>query len=84
MKFLILNDYQYPFIASFLLFFAMISYWISLSIVKSSILYKFSRILVLISNIIFGLTLLSRWIFEGYFPLSNLYESLIFYVGRLH
>jgi len=33
---------------------------------------------VLCSNICFGWTLLSRWIEEGYFPLSNLYESLIF------
>lgn len=29
-------------------------------------------------NLIFCVTLLFRWINEGYFPLSNLYESLIF------
>jgi cytochrome c-type biogenesis protein CcsB len=33
---------------------------------------------VILSNILFTITLLSRWITEGYFPLSNLYESLIF------
>jgi cytochrome c-type biogenesis protein CcsB len=31
-----------------------------------------------VSNILFVLTLSIRWISEGYFPLSNLYESLIF------
>jgi cytochrome c-type biogenesis protein CcsB len=37
-----------------------------------------SKTLVFITNLLFTLTLLLRWIGEGYFPLSNLYESLIF------
>ena len=73
-----LNDYQLPVIACFLLFFGMIMYWISLVIPKNNLIFKLSRGLVFLSNFLFGATLLVRWIGEGYFPLSNLYESLIF------
>lgn len=71
-------DYQLPIIACFFLFFAMIFYWISLYIPKNNFIFQISTILVGGSNILFTLTLLIRWIQEGYFPLSNLYESLIF------
>ena len=74
----ILYDYQLPVIACFLLFFAMILYWISLSIPKNNLIFQVSKGLVITSNILFMLTLSIRWISEGYFPLSNLYESLIF------
>ena len=74
----ILYDYQLPVIACFLLFFAMILYWISLSIPKNNLIFQVSKGLVGVSNILFMLTLSIRWISEGYFPLSNLYESLIF------
>jgi len=78
MKILFLNDYQLPVIGCFFLFFAMISYWISLSLPKNNIIFLISKLLVAASNVLFTLTLLVRWIGEGYFPLSNLYESLIF------
>ena len=78
MKILFLDDYQFPIIASFCLFFAMLSYWISLSIPKNELSFKLGKVGILFSNFLFILTLLSRWIGEGYFPLSNLYESLIF------
>jgi cytochrome c-type biogenesis protein CcsB len=78
MKLLFLHDYQFPIIACFFLFFAMVFYWISLYIPKNSLIFQVSKILVIFSNILFTLTLLTRWISEGYFPLSNLYESLIF------
>jgi cytochrome c-type biogenesis protein CcsB len=74
----ILYDYQLPVIACFLLFFAMILYWISLSIPKNNLIFQVSKVLVGISNVLFMLTLSIRWVSEGYFPLSNLYESLIF------
>jgi cytochrome c-type biogenesis protein CcsB len=74
----ILYDYQLPVIACFLLFFAMILYWISLSIPKNNLIFQVSKVLVGVSNILFVLTLAIRWVSEGYFPLSNLYESLIF------
>jgi cytochrome c-type biogenesis protein CcsB len=78
MKILFLYDYQFPIIACFFLFFAMITYWISLYIAKNELIFKISQFLIVSSNILFTITLLSRWIGEGYFPLSNLYESLIF------
>jgi len=40
--------------------------------------FETGKVLILVSNILFFLTLLFRWIGDGYFPLSNLYESLIF------
>jgi cytochrome c-type biogenesis protein CcsB len=78
MKLFFLQDYQFPIIACFFLFFAMILYWVSLSIPKNNLVFQISKVLVVISNILFTATLLTRWISEGYFPLSNLYESLIF------
>jgi cytochrome c-type biogenesis protein CcsB len=78
MKFLLLHDYQFPVIACFILFFAMIFYWISLYIPKNNFIFQLSKTLVFITNVLFTLTLLLRWVGEGYFPLSNLYESLIF------
>jgi cytochrome c-type biogenesis protein CcsB len=71
-------DYQLPIFACLLLFFAMITYWISLYIPKNTLVFKIGKALILTSNLFFALTLLIRWINEGYFPLSNLYESLIF------
>jgi cytochrome c-type biogenesis protein CcsB len=72
------NDYQLPIIACFFLFISMILYWISLSIPTNNLIFKISRTFVFISNILFFLTLSIRWVTQGYFPLSNLYESLIF------
>ena len=78
MKILFIQDYQLPIIGCFSLFNAMIAYWIGLAISKNEFVFKFAQFLITLSNILFGLTLLLRWIGEGYFPLSNLYESLIF------
>jgi cytochrome c-type biogenesis protein CcsB len=71
-------DYQLPVIACFFLFFAMICYWISLSFPKNNFIFQGGRILVAGSNLFFMLMLGIRWVTQGYFPLSNLYESLIF------
>lgn len=78
MKIFMISDYQFPVIACFFLFFAMITYWISLSNLKNNSFFQIGKTFVLISNVIFAFTLSVRWISEGYFPLSNLYESLIF------
>jgi len=78
MKIFFFYDYQLPVVACFSLFFAMITYWISLAIPKNTLIFNLSKGLVILANSLFFLTLLSRWIGEGYFPLSNLYESLIF------
>lgn len=73
-----INDYQLPNLGCFFLFFGMIGYWISLYIPKNKIVFKISNLLVLLSNFLCMITLFLRWVSEGYFPLSNLYESLIF------
>lgn len=62
-----------------ILLFAMIAYWTNLSLFNNSnILAKIGRISTVIANAILFFILCSRWIVAGYFPLSNLYESLLF------
>jgi cytochrome c-type biogenesis protein CcsB len=78
MKLLIFDDYQLPVFACFLLFFAMLTYWLSLYLPKNNSIFLIARIFTFLSNILLSVTLLLRWINESYFPLSNLYESLIF------
>ena len=78
MKILMISDYQLPVFACFSLFFSMVLSWISLSIPKNNLIFTLSKSFVVFSNILFALTLFLRWIGDGYFPLSNLYESLIF------
>jgi cytochrome c-type biogenesis protein CcsB len=61
------------------LLFAMITYWVNLSLFNNSnLLPKIGRISTIIANGILFFILCSRWIVAGYFPLSNLYESLLF------
>jgi cytochrome c-type biogenesis protein CcsB len=61
------------------LLFAMITYWVNLSLFSDSLLLsKIGRFSTLAANAILFFILCSRWIVAGYFPLSNLYESLLF------
>jgi len=61
------------------LLFAMITYWINLSLFSDSyLLAKIGKISTIVANGILFFILCSRWIVAGYFPLSNLYESLLF------
>jgi cytochrome c-type biogenesis protein CcsB len=78
MKFLIFDDYQLPVFACLLLFFAMIIYWVSLYLPKNNSVFSIAKIFIFSSNFLLALTLILRWFNENYFPLSNLYESLIF------
>ena len=78
MKNLSFFDYQLPIFACLLLFIAMITYWISLYFPKNMFTFKLGKSLIIGSNVLFASTLAIRWFNEGYFPLSNLYESLIF------
>ena len=62
-----------------ILLFAMIAYWVNLSLFNDSyFLSKVGRFSTIIANAILFFILCSRWIVAGYFPLSNLYESLLF------
>ena len=62
-----------------ILFLVVIIYWVNLSLFSNSnLLLKIGRYSAMISNVILFFILCSRWIVAGYFPLSNLYESLLF------
>ena len=62
-----------------ILLFVLISSWIDLSFWKSrSFLTLINRYIIILANILLFFILCSRWIIAGYFPLSNLYESLLF------
>ena len=62
-----------------ILLFAMINYWVNLSLFTDSVLLsKLGKASTLIANGLLFFILCSRWIVAGYFPLSNLYESLLF------
>jgi len=66
------------------LLLAMISYWINLSFFsEKSFLSKFGQANTIFANVLLFLILCSRWIVAGYFPLSNLYESLLFLTWTL-
>jgi len=62
----------------------MTIYWISLSFFKwTKNLSEIGKISAIIANILLFFILGSRWIVAGYFPLSNLYESLLFLTWTL-
>jgi len=66
------------------LLFAMISYWINLSFfTEPNSLTKIGQFSTIVANILLFFILCSRWIVAGYFPLSNLYESLLFLTWTL-
>jgi cytochrome c-type biogenesis protein CcsB len=67
-----------------ILLFAMIAYWTNLSLFSNSdLLSKMGRVSTIVANGILFFILCSRWIVAGYFPLSNLYESLLFLTWML-
>ena len=66
------------------LLIAMIAYWTNLSFFTNKFfLAKIGNISSILANIILFFILCSRWIVAGYFPLSNLYESLLFLTWTL-
>jgi len=56
----------------------MSCYWISIKFPKLNFISNLSWLGVIFSNSLLFLNLAFRWYFSGYFPLSNLYESLLF------
>jgi cytochrome c-type biogenesis protein CcsB len=62
-----------------ILFLAMIFYWIKISFSKVFGSLNIGYYLVALANLGITLILGSRWLDNGYFPLSNLYESLLFF-----
>lgn len=60
------------------LFLTMLVYWASLSFPKAKTLPLIGSTGMAISSLCLAALLTARWIEGGYFPLSNLYESLFF------
>lgn len=61
-----------------LLFIGLITYWISLAFNQLKNLRKAGKFCIILTNCCLFISLLTRWILNKYFPLSNLYESLLF------
>jgi cytochrome c-type biogenesis protein CcsB len=67
-----------------ILLFTTIFYWVSLLFFKEkNRLSQIGKISSFCANILLFFILCSRWIVAGYFPLSNLYESLLFLTWAL-
>ena len=67
-----------------MLLVGMILYWVNLSLfVDILILSRLGRLTTTLSSVVLFFILCSRWIVAGYFPLSNLYESLLFLTWTL-
>jgi cytochrome c-type biogenesis protein CcsB len=61
------------------LFIGVLGYWINIAFPSFKIGSRIGFYSVLSSNIFITTILTWRWIENGYFPLSNLYESLLFF-----
>nr|YP_009297392.1 cytochrome c biogenesis protein [Erythrotrichia carnea]AOM66735.1 cytochrome c biogenesis protein [Erythrotrichia carnea] len=62
----------------FNLLVSMFMYWTSIAFPKIKIIKNIGKFGVIIANLAITIILSDRWWSEGYFPLSNLYESLLF------
>ena len=61
------------------LLITMILYWVNLILpTKISLLIRVGELNTILASAFLFFILCSRWIIDGYFPLSNLYESLLF------
>jgi cytochrome c-type biogenesis protein CcsB len=60
------------------LFLTMLFYWIKASFFQTKNINNIENIALLICNILLVSILIVRWIESNHFPLSNLYESLLF------
>ncbi|MDB9526171.1 c-type cytochrome biogenesis protein CcsB [Oscillatoria sp. CS-180] len=61
-----------------ILFGTMLVYWISVAFPRITFLPAFGTMGMVVANLAIAALLTARWIEGGYFPLSNLYESLFF------
>ena len=72
-----LNNFLSP-IAFLLLFFLMLLYWSQAAFFGQEKYKTFNNFIFLLSILSLTMLLVTRWIESGHFPLSNLYESLLF------
>jgi len=61
------------------LLLGMLSYWLTIAFSKTFGTLKIGYYFVASANVLITIILGSRWFENGYFPLSNLYESLLFF-----
>lgn len=61
-----------------LLLLCLIIYWTNLAFPKTKFTYLIGSTCTLFTNFCLFISLLTRWVTNKYFPLSNLYESLLF------
>jgi cytochrome c-type biogenesis protein CcsB len=61
-----------------ILFLTMLAYWVNLAFPSAGWLRQIGTAGMAIANLSIATLLGARWIDAGYFPLSNLYESLFF------
>ena len=61
------------------LFISLFAYWVNIAFPNIKIGNKIGFNSILFSNIFISIILAWRWVENGYFPLSNLYESLLFF-----
>nr|BDA98062.1 cytochrome c biogenesis protein [Proteomonas sp. NIES-1005] len=66
-------------IAFLTLLISMLSYWGNTAFSKIKLLSTVGYTCLCTANAIVSVVLATRWIESGYFPLSNLYESLLFF-----
>lgn len=83
--FVLIDKYQNLFsnVSFICLFFSTLLYWISFNFKTVKIIQKIGRFIATIAGIALFVILGNRWIVHGYFPLSNLYESLLFLAWSL-
>lgn len=75
---LFINENFIANLAFCLLFLTMLFYWIAIGAAQKSKMSLIARSSIFLSNLSLFIFLLLRWKESGHFPLSNLYESLIF------
>ena len=71
-------DSQLENLSFFFLLVTVIVYWIETAFHSKAENQKFASLMVKLSNLSLTFLLATRWITSHHFPLSNLYESLIF------
>jgi cytochrome c-type biogenesis protein CcsB len=77
---MLIDTYQ-SFLSNFsfaCLFLSMIVYFVNLIFPRFLLAARLGKILSIFANFTIFVLLAGRWIMHGYFPLSNLYESLLF------
>jgi cytochrome c-type biogenesis protein CcsB len=60
------------------LFITMLFSWIEINFPFNEFFGSFGKFCLILSNFLLSSLLILRWLISGHFPLSNLYESLIF------